>query len=109
MEEPQGPSTTCVARSAAGALPTLTVDARTRRLIRGLLDGYTSGGEEDAVFLVLTTRGDGASSVIAAVGRDRLEDEIGDRFTRRFPAAGYLWRRCRASPRADSFAHSLDR
>jgi hypothetical protein len=108
MEEPQGPSTTCVARSAAGALPTLTVDARTR-LIRALLDGYTSGEEEDAVFLLLTTSGDGASSVIAAVGRDRLEDEIGDRFTRRFPAASYLWRRCRASPRADNFAHSLDR
>jgi hypothetical protein len=61
MEEPQGPSTTCVARSAAGALPTLTVDARTR-LIRDLLDGYTSGEEEDAVFLRLTTSGDGASS-----------------------------------------------
>jgi hypothetical protein len=69
---------------AVGAVGSLTAEQRIR-LIRHLLDGYTAEDEENAVFDLLTANAADSATVIAAVGWDRLEDELGKRFTRRFP------------------------
>jgi hypothetical protein len=71
----------------AGAVGALTVEQRIR-LVRNLLDGYTADDEGDAAFDLLTADTAHSGTVIAAVGWDRLEDELVDRFSRRFPESG---------------------
>lgn len=73
---------------AADAVGSLTAEQRIR-LTRDLLDGYTAQDEEDAAFDLLTANPAHAAAVIAAVGWDRLEDELGGRFSRRFPQASH--------------------
>ena len=58
-------------------------------ILRNLLDGYTAGDEEDAAFDLLTANPSHTDAVIAAIGWDRLEDEIGDRFSKRFPETAH--------------------
>lgn len=66
------------------AVTTLALDQRIS-LIRKLLDGPTATDEENAVFDMLTANPAHSGAVIAAIGWDRLEDEIGDRFVKQFP------------------------
>lgn len=75
------------AASAKNAVGTLTVD-QSVDLIKNLLDGYTSGEEEDAVYDILVKNPSQSREVINRVGWERLEDEIGDRFSKRFPRNG---------------------
>ncbi|WP_132122699.1 hypothetical protein [Actinocrispum wychmicini] len=70
--------------SGKNAVGTLTVKQRVD-LIRNLLDGYTSGEEENAAFDILTANSSHSQDVIRQVGWDRLEDELGNRFSNRFP------------------------
>lgn len=72
----------------ADAVGTLTVEQRAK-LVRDLLDGYTAGDEEDAVFDLITANFAHSRAVIAQVGWARLEDELGGRFSRRFPEGDY--------------------
>jgi hypothetical protein len=78
------------AKATAGGLASLRWEAR-RDLIKNLVDGYTSGDEEDAIYELLTScASDGdLHLIINAITWDRLEDEVGDRFSRRYPKATY--------------------
>lgn len=73
---------------STGAVATLTVEQRVR-LCRDLLDGYTASDEEDAVFDLLTAQPAHSRVVISAVGWARLEDEIGRKFSAKFPESSY--------------------
>ncbi len=73
------------AKKTPGGLESLTVKQKAR-LMRHLLDAdVTVAEEEDAVFDLLTVRESDAPSLIAQIGWDRLADELGKRFTERFP------------------------
>ena len=77
------------AKSTPGGLNSLMWSARAN-LIRNLVDGYTSGKEENAIFELLTTSSDSdARLVIDVVTWARLEDEVGGRFSKRYPKAQY--------------------
>ncbi|HET7506238.1 MAG TPA: hypothetical protein VFK02_34700, partial [Kofleriaceae bacterium] len=78
------------AKATGGGLASLMWSARAN-LIQNLVDGYTSGKEEDAIFELLTTCASDADvrKVINYVTWDRLEDEVGDRFSKRYPKAQY--------------------
>jgi hypothetical protein len=74
--------------SSKGAVATLSVQQRVK-LIRDLLDGYTGGEEENAVFDLVTANSAHSQAVISQVGWSTLEDELGSRFSRRFPENDY--------------------
>jgi hypothetical protein len=73
---------------AKKAVDTLTVQQRVK-LIRDLLDGYTADDEEDAAFHILTAKPADSREVISDIGWPELEDELGSRFSRRFPESDY--------------------
>jgi hypothetical protein len=79
------------AKQTPGGLASLTWVQRAN-IIKNVLSGYTSGSDEDAVFELLTTCSNDADvrQVINDVTWDELEDEIGDRFTTRYPKATYV-------------------
>jgi hypothetical protein len=72
------------AAATPGGLRSLTVSQRVK-LIRFLLSGITVRSEEDAAFRVLTADPAQTRAVIDQVGWERLEDELGDRFSSAFP------------------------
>jgi Domain of unknown function (DUF4157) len=78
------------AKAAPGGLASLMWSARAN-LIKNLVDGSTAGDEEDAIFELLTTCASDADvrEVINYVTWERLEDEVGDRFSKRYPKAQY--------------------
>ncbi|HWU86471.1 MAG TPA: DUF4157 domain-containing protein [Kofleriaceae bacterium] len=78
------------AKATPGGLTSLMWSARAN-LIRDLVDGATMGDEEDAIFELLTTcPSDGdVRQIINSITWDRLEDEVGDRFVKRYPKARY--------------------
>ncbi len=78
------------AKRTKGGLASLMWSARAN-LIRSLIDGPTLGDEEDAILdLLVTCPSDSdVRSVIKYITWDRLEDEIGERFKKRYPKANY--------------------
>jgi hypothetical protein len=78
------------AKAKPGGLASLMWPARAN-LIKNLVDGYTSGGDEDAIFELLTSCGSDADvrKVIEFVTWERLEDEVGGRFSKRYPKGDY--------------------
>ena len=78
------------AKKAPGGLASLQWSARAN-LIKNLVDGYTAGDEETAIFELLTScANDGdLHQVINYITWDRLEDEVGERFSKRYPKATY--------------------
>lgn len=77
------------AQKTSGGLASLTWTQRAN-LIRDLVDGATMGDEETAIFELLSAGSDSdAHQVIDWVGWDTLEDEVGDRFSKRYPRSSY--------------------
>jgi Domain of unknown function (DUF4157) len=78
------------AKKTSGGLASLTPVQRIN-LIRPILDGYTSGSDEDKVLEILTSCPSDAEvrNVITSVGWGELEDELGDKFSNRYPRATY--------------------
>jgi hypothetical protein len=78
------------AKRTKGGLASLMWSARAN-LIRNLIDGPTLRDEEDAILdLLVTCPSDSdVRSVIKYITWDRLEDEIGERFKKRYPKANY--------------------
>jgi hypothetical protein len=77
------------AKATPGGLKSLLWSARAN-LIRDLVDGATDGDEENACFELLTSGTDAeARQAIQTVDWDRLEDEIGSRFSTRYPKAEF--------------------
>jgi hypothetical protein len=78
------------AKRTAGGLKSMMWTARAN-LIQDLLNGYTSGDEQDAIFELLTTCPDDSDvhKVIDFDSWDRLEDKVGGRFSKRYPKAQY--------------------
>ena len=78
------------AKKASGGLASLMWSARAN-LIKNLVDGYTSGEEENAIFELLTSCSNDSDlhNVIDFITWDRLEDEVGDRFSKRYTKAQY--------------------
>jgi hypothetical protein len=77
-------------KKTPGGLASLMWSARAN-LIRDLVDGPTFGDEEDAIFELLTSCTDDGDvrRVIDWISWSRLEDEVGDRFSKRYPKATY--------------------
>ena len=73
----------------AGALKTLTRDQR-QKIVVNLFNGYTSGGDENRCMELLDTASDKDRRwVIQMVTWDRCEDELGGKFSKKYPKAQY--------------------
>jgi hypothetical protein len=72
----------------ANALDTLTT-AQKVAIINNLCDGVTTGDEETAIYELVNANPADVKQVIQAVGWEKLEDEVGGRFSKKYPQAEY--------------------
>jgi hypothetical protein len=72
-----------------GHIDTLTKEQR-RKIIQNLFNGLTTGSDEAKCMNLLNTAPDpDVQYIIRAIGWGRCEDELGDKFSKKYPKAKY--------------------